>query len=200
MCVIGGWGGEGSESGRCNPEVLLEELNPIKDPNDSLFLQWHHTRMPPSCTQSLWAGSWDSGLPWKMPHRKMAVCGSSLALTPVRACVWPLLVASTVLLFPTSRAHRAALNFCSPKESLSECNHSAVQVLSHSFLKSWSQLYFYHGLCSYRKHKWTKGWLCISVWPFVFLRVCCNAQKGPKRQTKGSCFICFCHSWKILNL
>lgn len=30
--------------------------------------------------------------------------------------------------------------------------------------------------------------------------LCCNAQKEPERQTKGSCFISFCHSWKILNL
>lgn len=116
MCVVGGWAGEVSESGRCNPGVFLEELNPIKDPNDSLFLQWHHTRMPPSYTRSLWAGSWGSGLPWKMPHRRMAACGSSLALIPVRACVWPLLVTSIVLLFPPSRAPRAALNFCSPKK------------------------------------------------------------------------------------
>lgn len=144
--------------------------------------------MPLSCTPSPWAGSWGSGLPWKMPPRRMAACGSSLALTPVRACAWPLLVTSTVLLFPTSTAHRAALNFCSPKHSLSECNHNALQILNYSFLKSWSQLYSYHGLWSYRKHKWTKGWFCISVWLFVSLKVCCNAQKGPKRQKKAAVF------------
>lgn len=38
---------------------------------------------------------------------------------------------------------------------------------------------------------------CITI--YVLKGLCCNAQKELERQ-KGSSFISFCHSWKILNL